>query len=212
MKAGIWGAGFVAHTHAEAIRGENISIGAVVDADLKSAAEFADKWGVEAFGSDSAILFADDIKVVHVCTPPSLHYEMVKRLLDAGKHVLCEKPLCFENEQAERLVRFAKEKGLICAVNYNVRFHQACQKALEIVSSPDFGRVLLVHGNYLQEFHALPAPTGWRYESGLAGKMRAVTEIGSHWMDIAQYVSGKKITHVSAVFANYNPTRAWITA
>ena len=208
MKAGIWGAGFVAHTHAEAIKGESVSIGAVVDVDLQCAKDFADKWDVETYGSDESILFRDDITVVHVCTPPNLHYEMIMKLLDAGKHVLCEKPLCLENEQAEELVRYAKEKSLLCAVNYNVRFHQACQKAMEIVSSADFGPVYLIHGSYLQEFHVLPNPYGWRYDPVLAGKMRAVTEIGSHWMDIAQCISGKTITHVSAVFGNFNPTRS----
>jgi len=207
MKAGIWGAGFIAHTHAEALKGEGVTLGAVVDVDLKCAAELAGRWGAEAYSTDSDILFRDDITAVHVCTPPNLHYEMVKQLLDAGKHVLCEKPLCFENEQAEKLVLVAKEKSLVCAVNYNVRYHGACQTAMEIVSSADFGKVLLVHGSYLQEFHALPAQTGWRYSAELAGKMRAVTEIGSHCMDISQYISGKKITHVSAMFANFHPTR-----
>jgi len=207
MKAGIWGAGFVAHTHAEAIKGENVPIGAVVDVDLLCAKDFADKWGAETYGFDASILLRDDITVVHVCTPPNLHYEMVMQLLEAGKHVLCEKPLCLESDQADELVRYAKEKGLICAVNYNVRFHQACQKAMEIVSSDDFGPVFLIHGSYLQEFHVLPNPHGWRYDPVLAGKMRAVTEIGSHWMDIAQYISGKSLTFVSAVFGNFNPTR-----
>ena len=207
MKAGILGAGFVAHTHAAAIKGENVTIGAVVDIDLQNAGDFADKWGAETYDTDASVLLEDDITVVHVCTPPNLHYEMVKNLLEAGKHVLCEKPLCLENSQAEELASYAKDKGLICAVNYNVRFHQACQEAAKIVSAEDFGPVYLIHGSYLQEFHVLPNPTGWRYDPKLAGKMRAVTEIGSHWMDIAQYISGKKITMVSAVFGNFNPSR-----
>ena len=207
MKAGIWGAGFVAFTHAEAIRNENVCIGAVVDSNQQRAEEFASKWEIEKYGTDPSILFEDDITVVHVCTPPNLHYEMVMKLLEAGKHVLCEKPLCLENNQAEELVKYAESKSLVCAVNYNVRFHQACSKALEVVSSPDFGQVLLIHGSYMQEFHVLPAPMDWRYDQTLAGNMRAVTEIGSHWMDIAQYISGKKITQVSATFENFYPTR-----
>lgn len=208
MKAGIWGTGVVARTHAEAIIGENVKIGAVVDIDLLCAEEFAKKWGAESFSGDPAILMTDDIKVVHVCTPPNLHYKMVLKLLDAGKHVLCEKPLCLEDKEADELVRIAKEKGLVCAVNYNVRFHQACQKAAEVISSPGFGPVTLIHGSYLQEFHAFPAPMGWRYDTEAAGKMRAVTEIGSHWMDLAEFISGKKITHVSALFKNFHPSRA----
>jgi len=207
MKIGIWGAGFVAHTHTEAIKGEGVEIFAVVDNDLQQAAEFANKWGIAHFGSDPAILLGDDISVVHVCTPPVFHYDMVLKLLDAGKHILCEKPLCLDNEQADELARRANEKRVVCAVNFNVRFHQACKKAVEIVSTPDFGSVYLIHGSYMQEFHALPAWSGWRYDPELAGKMRAVTEIGSHWMDIAQCISGKRITHVSAILRNFNPTR-----
>jgi len=207
MKVGIWGAGFVAHTHAEAIRGEGLCIGVVVDDDLQRANEFAEKWGVESYDTNPAILLSDDITVVHVCTPPVFHYDMVLQLIDVGKHILCEKPLCLENYQADELVRRAKERGVVCAVNFNIRFHQACKRAKEIVSGFDFGSVLLVHGNYMQEFHALPALRDWRYDPALAGKMRAVTEIGSHWMDIAQCISGKRITHVSAVFKNYHPIR-----
>ena len=207
MKVGIWGAGFVAQTHAEALRGEGISIDAVVDSDLERAKEFAEKWGVEKYSTESDILFDEDITVVHVCTPPTLHYEMVLQLLNAGKNILCEKPLCLDNEQADELAKHAKEKGVVCAVNFNVRFHHACKKAAEIVSDNDFGSILLVHGSYMQEFHALPAWLDWRYDTALAGQMRAVTEIGSHWMDIAQYISGKRITHVSAVFKNSFPVR-----
>jgi len=208
MKAGIWGTGVVAHTHAEAIIGDGVPIGAVVDIDLLRAEAFAELWGAEKYDRDSSILFSDDITVVHVCTPSNLHYEMVMKLLESGKHVLCEKPLCLEVAQANEIVRYAKEKSLICAVNYNVRFHDACRRAIEVVASPDFGPIHLIHGSYLQEFHSFPAPMGWRYDNIAAGKMRAVTEIGSHWMDLAEYISGIKITHVSAVFRNFHPTRA----
>jgi predicted dehydrogenase len=132
---------------------------------------------------------------------------MVSSLIKAGKHILCEKPLCFDEDEAEKLVSLAKEHNVVCATNFNVRFHMACQKAKQIVNDENFGRVLLVHGNYLQEFHALPAPMGWRYNETLAGTMRAVTEIGTHWVDIAQYVSGKKIVAVSAQFGCFNTVR-----
>lgn len=207
MKAGIWGTGNVAATHAEALKAAGIQIGAVVDVDSGKARSFAQKWGADSHGTEEGILFAEDITTVHVCTPPNLHYEMVMKLLNAGKHVLCEKPLCFEDAQAEELARTAREKGLVCAINFNVRFHMACQRAKEVVSTEDFGPVLLVHGNYLQEFNAFPAPLDWRYNPVLAGRMRAVTEIGTHWMDIAQYISGKKITAVSALFGNFHPQR-----
>lgn len=207
MNVAIIGAGEIANTHAEALKASGIFIEAVVDAKYEVAERFAKKWGIPNYGTDDSIVYTDSIQVVHVCAPPNLHYEMVSALIKAGKHVLCEKPLCFEDAQAEELAAMAKEYGVVCATNFNVRFHMACQKAKQLVDDGEFGRVLLVHGNYLQEFHALPAPVGWRYNHALAGRMRAVTEIGTHWFDIAQFISGKKIKAVSAQFANCSPTR-----
>lgn len=207
MKVGIWGTGNIANTHAEALKGIGITIGAVVNRSYEKAKEFAERWGVEAYGIDPKILMNDGIEVVHVCTPPNLHYEMVKTLLNNGKHVLCEKPLCFENWQADELYKLSVEKKRLCAINFNVRYHVACQKAKQLIDSEDFGRVMLVHGNYLQQFNAFPASMDWRYDQKLAGRMRAVTEIGSHWVDIAQFLSGKKIEAVSALFGRFNPRR-----
>lgn len=207
MKAAIWGCGNIAETHAQAIKAMGVELAAVVDVNADRAQSFAAQFQAANFGTNAALLFAPEIDVVHVCTPPNLHYEMVMQLLQHSKHVLCEKPLCFENKQAQEIADLAKQQGCICAINFNVRFHMACQKAKQIVNDAGFGPVMLVHGNYLQEFNAFPAPLDWRYNPQLAGKMRAVTEIGSHWVDIAQYISGKKIEAVSAIFGKYNPTR-----
>ncbi|MCI5699645.1 MAG: Gfo/Idh/MocA family oxidoreductase [Lachnospiraceae bacterium] len=207
MKTGIWGAGYIAHTHAEALLAAGITVAAIVDVNEKKAKAFAEKYNIEKWGCDPLILLDEEIRTVHVCTPPNYHYDMVMLLLDHGKNVLCEKPLCFENAQAEKLVKKAKERGVVCAVNFNVRFHMACQKARKLVESDAFGRVNLIHGSYLQEFHALPAPLDWRYNTALAGRMRAVTEIGTHWMDIARYISNQKIKAISANFGNFYPER-----
>lgn len=206
-KAAIWGTGSIANLHAQAIIASGISIGAVVNINSEKAHEFAVRWGASRWGSDPNLLLDDDIIAVHVCTPPNLHYEMVRFLLENKKHVLCEKPLCLEPWQAEELVALAEENKLTCAVNLNVRYYPACQRARQLVREPDFGPVLLIHGSYLQEFHALPAPTDWRYNEKLAGQMRAVTEIGTHWLDLAEYVSGKRILMLSALLGNFHPTR-----
>ncbi len=207
MKTGIWGAGNIAHTHAEALLAAGITAAAIVDVDEEKAKAFAEEFHIKKWGCDPSILLEEEIQTVHVCTPPNLHYEMVMQLLEHRKNVLCEKPLCFEDVQAEELVRKAKERGVVCAINFNVRFHMACQKARKLVESDAFGRVNLIHGNYLQEFNAFPAPIDWRYNTKLAGRMRAVTEIGTHWMDIAQYISGQKVKAVSANFGRFYPER-----
>lgn len=205
--AAIWGAGGIANTHMDALRSNGIAVAAVVSRTEDGARAFAQRWGIPRWGTDPAMLFTPEIDCVHICTPPNLHYEMAVTLLEQGKHVLCEKPLCFSDEQARRLARLAARTGRVCAVNFNVRFHTACQAARKAVQAPDFGRVLLIHGSYLQEFGALPAPVDWRMNPQLAGRMHAVTEIGSHWMDLAQWISTRRITAVSAQFDHFHPTR-----
>lgn len=207
IKAGVWGAGNIAHTHAEALKAMGIEIGAVVDANEEKARLFAEKYHIGKWGTDPAILLEEGIVSVHVCTPPNLHYTMVSQLLDHKKNVLCEKPLCFNNEEAKKLKEQAKKSGVACAINFNVRFHMACQKAKSLVEAGALGRINLIHGSYLQEFNAFPAPLDWRYQTALAGRMRAVTEIGTHWLDISQYISGKRITALSANFGCFYPER-----
>lgn len=205
--AAIWGAGFIAGTHVDALRANGINISLIVSRTLEGAESFARSHGISNWSDDAELLFAPDIDCVHICTPPNLHYEMAKKLLLRGKNVICEKPLCLDVSQAKELCELAEERGLICGVNFNVRFHDACIRAKELASAPEFGRVLLIHGSYLQEFGAMPTAKTWRYNERMAGKMHAVTEIGSHWMDIAEYISGRRITAVSAQFDSFHPIR-----
>ena len=122
--------------------------------------------------------------------------------------MVCEKPLSLDVEEAAELAKLAAESGRLCAVCFNSRFHLACQKARQLIEEGSFGRPLLIHGNYLQEFHALPSPKDWRYNEAVAGRMRAVTEIGSHWLDLAQYISGLRAQAVSATFGRFWPRRS----
>lgn len=205
--AAILGAGFISHSHAEALRYCGIRICAVVDSSEKTAAEFAEKWGIEKYSTSKELLFSEEITSVHICTPPHTHYRIVKELLKAGKNVLCEKPLCLDPEEAAELEALADSLNIKCGVNLNVRFHQMSDRIKDLVQGSDFGAIRLVHGQYLQQFHLLPCPYGWRYIPEIAGPMRAVTEIGTHWFDIIQYITGKKITDVSALFGNFQPYR-----
>ncbi len=207
MKAGIWGTGGVAATHAQSLALAGVTLAAVVDRDAAKAAAFGQRWNAERAGTDPALLWDGEIDAVHICTPPALHFEMALEALEHGKHVLCEKPLCLTGREAAKLAAVAKAKGLHTAVNFNVRYHMACRRGAELVKSADFGPVQLIHGSYLQEFHAFPAHCDWRYNEKLAGPMRAVTEIGSHWIDLAQYISGRQVRRVSARFLCHNPTR-----
>lgn len=205
--AAILGAGFISHSHAEALRYCGIQICAVVDSSEPAAKAFAEKWGIRTYGTEEKLLFSDEITSVHICTPPHTHYAIAKKLLRAGKHVLCEKPLCLDPAEAAELAELADSLGLTCGINLNVRFHQMSERIKSLVQSSSFGPLRLIHGQYLQQFHLLPCPYGWRYRPEMAGPMRAVTEIGTHWFDIIQYITGEKITEVSALFGNFRPRR-----
>lgn len=207
MKAAIIGGGFAGNMHAAAIRSCGIELAAVVTTREESARRFAEEWNIPRWGTAAELALDDDIDAVHICTPPSTHAKYAKAALLAGKNVFCEKPLCFSTAEAYELAELAEKSGKSCTVTYNVRYHMAVQKARELILGGTFGRPLLIHGSYLQEFHVLPANYDWRYDPELSGSMRAVTEIGSHWIDTAQYISGLKVTDVSAFFGNFFPER-----
>lgn len=206
-KVVIMGAGFISHSHAQALKNCGIEIYGIVDKVEEVAKNFAKKWNIPHYCTSEELAFEKEVTTVHICTPPNTHYSLVKRLLQYEKNVICEKPLCFSSEEAKELANLAREKNRKCAINLNVRFHNMSSKIKEMVQDKSFGKPYLIHGTYLQQFHLLPTLYNWRYQDELAGKMRAVTEIGTHWFDIVQYVTGLKIRKVSACFGNFNPSR-----
>ena len=202
-KVGILGTGWVATYHVQALSQLGVEISAVVGSTAEKAEAFAREWNIPNFGANPEILVAPEIGAVHICTPPHKHYEQICLLLAHGKHIFCEKPLTLSATEAEKLAKMAEESQCICTVGFNVRSFQRCRQARELVQEETLGRLLLIHGSYLQEFGAEPAMWSWRYESDL----HAVTEIGSHWLDLAQYISGEKITAVSALLDRFHPIR-----
>ena len=207
MRVAIVGAGLIAHAHAQAVKGLGHHLELIVSRTADKAASFAQQWNIPSFSTNFEDVLADNIDSVHICTPPALHYQMIKKALNANKHIICEKPMVLKPEEAKELLALAKAKNRVGAVNFNVRFHEACQRAKAFIETPEFGTIRLIHGSYLQEFHALPEEYGWRYQKELAGDMRATTEIGSHWIDLVRYWTGLEIEAVSANFANFNPIR-----
>ena len=207
MKIAIVGSGNIANIHAQELTGMGRKLSVVVGTVETEARAFQEKWGIEEYSPDFSRVLQDDITTVHVCTPPTLHYEMVKMLILAGKNVICEKPLCTTADQAKELYELSREKGVVTAVNFNVRYHEACQSFRGKIESGELGRFILLHGTYEQEFHVLPADYMWRYIDDVAGPMRATTEIGSHWIDLARFLTGCEIESVSATYGKFTPTR-----
>ena len=208
INVGVVGVGFIGVAHIEALRRlNNVEVTAIMDQD-DDIEKKAGQLGVDKWFSDYGKLLQDsDIDCVHICTPNYLHYEMTKEALLAGKHVVCEKPLTTNVSESEELVELAEKKGVINAVNFNIRFYPLMHELNAAIQKGEMGEIYSVHGSYLQDwlFHA--TDYNWRLEKVLSGDSRAVADIGSHWMDLTEFVTGLQITEVFADFATFHQIR-----
>ncbi len=151
-----------------------------------------------AFDSVQALIADPDIDVVHVCTPNATHADIARAALLAGKHVICEKPLATTSADALSLVDLAAERGLVAAVPFVYRFHPMAREARARAARGDTGRLLSVHGAYLQDWLATPHDDDWRVDASLGGPSRAFADIGSHLVDLVEFVSGDRIVRLNA--------------
>jgi predicted dehydrogenase len=209
LKTAIIGAGFMGRTHAEAVRRlGTVEVAAVVGVSEQEARSFAASLGVEKWSADYRIVLADpEIDAVHVCTPNALHHPISKAALEAGKHVLCEKPLTLSVAEAEELVALAKAKNLANCVNHNLRYYPVLQQARRMIENGDLGEILIVQGTYSQDWLLYDTDFNWRIESKDNGALRAMGDIGSHWMDLVQHLTGLKITSLCADLATFHKIR-----
>lgn len=208
IKAGVIGVGFIGIAHVEALRRLNfVSVDAIAG-NAPLIAEKAAQLGFDNYYEDYRELLADqEIECVHICTPNYLHYQISKEALLAGKHVVCEKPLTTRKAEAEELVELTLEKGLVHATCFNVRFYPLMHELNSIIKNGNLGDIFSVHGSYLQDWLFHPTDYSWRLEPELSGNSRAVADIGSHWIDLVEFVTGLKISEVMADLATFHPTR-----
>jgi predicted dehydrogenase len=208
IKTGVIGIGFIGIAHIEALRRlNNVEVVAIAE-DSDGAEEKAAKLGVPKLYTNYKDLLNDSgIDSVHICTPNYLHYEMSKEALLAGKHVICEKPLTTSVSNSAELVELAEKQNLVNAVNFNIRFYPLIHELNAVIKKGGLGDIFSVHGSYLQDWLFHPTDYNWRLEKGLSGDSRAVADIGSHWMDLTEFVTGLKITGVFADFATFHKVR-----
>ena len=204
IRAGVVGTGFIGVVHVDALRRIGVEVAGVVGSTPDRAAA---KGIAPAYPSYEAMLADDTVSAVHLTTPNDLHYAQAKQALAAGKHVVCEKPLAMTSEESEELVELAERSGLVHCTNFNIRFYPLVQEARERVRSGDLGAVWNVHGGYLQDWLATPEDWNWRLEPARGGDLRAVGDIGSHWLDLAQFLTGTRIVEVFADLATTIPVR-----
>ena len=208
LRAGIAGAGFIGAVRARSARRAGARLAGVAASSPESAQQAARALGAErAFASAEALVEDPGIDVVHVCTPNHLHLRLAEAALAAGKHVVCEKPLALDAAGARRLVEAAAGSGLQAAVPFVYRYYPTVREARQRVRDESTGDVRLLHGAYLQDWLLRPEDDNWRVDEALGGRSRAVADVGSHWCDLAQFISGHRITRVSARLLTAVPER-----
>ncbi len=207
MNAILIGCGLIAGTHVRALNVLGHRVTWVVGRDEERTGRFAQEYGIPNHTTVLSQALSSDAASAHICTPPSSHSELIKECFLAGKHVISEKPLTLSASEAQSLCMLQQKTGQIGAVCLNVRFYPANQEAARCVREGRIGKPLILSGSYLQEFHAPPHDDGWRFNPLESGDQRAISEIGTHWIDLAYAWTGKRVTAVSASLGNWYPVR-----
>ncbi len=208
LNAAIAGTGFIGRVHARSLRLAGVDLVGVAASSPESAAAAAAELGADrAYDTAEDLVRDERVDVVHVCTPNHLHLPLAEAALAAGKHVICEKPLALDAAGAHRLVDAAAESGLQAAVPFVYRYYPTVREARERVGSGQTGPLRLLHGTYLQDWLLRPDDANWRVDEELGGASRAFADIGSHWCDLAEFVSGHRITRLSARMLTAVPER-----
>jgi predicted dehydrogenase len=194
----ILGAGMIGEVHRRAA----VLAGATVVGVLASSPErsrlVAESWGVEHAYADIDEVAAGDAEIVHICTPNASHVPYAVALMEAGKHVLCEKPLGVGLADAQQAYEVAERTGVVNTMPLTYRFHPMAREMRARVQSEEFGAVNLIHGSYLQDWLLDPRATSWRVDPKEGGPSRAFGDIGSHWCDLVEWVTGDRIAELVA--------------
>lgn len=206
-RVGIIGSGFIGSVHVEAVRrlgvGEFVALTEKVDAKGKADALYIPNY----FDDYKKMIDTMDLDMVHICTPNNTHHEMSTYALRKGVNVICEKPMCRTIEEGEDMVKVAKESGLVNAINFHNRFYPMTYEMKEKVKMGHVGEIWSVHGVYLQDWLFHDTDYNWRIDPAFSGSTRAVADIGSHWIDLAETITGLKVIEVFADFATFHKTR-----
>ena len=210
LKVGIIGMGFIGGSHVEAVKRTGIAdMYAVTDTDFDLARMKAEQHGVATCcASVDEMLENDEIQVIHNCTPNNLHLSINEKIIRAGKHVFSEKPLAMSSAESAKLVALlGEDPDTVAGVNFNYRMNPLVQDMKNRVLAGEIGKPVLVHGSYLQDWLLYDTDYNWRVEAEIGGASRCVSDIGSHWMDTVQTVTGSKIVEVCANIMTTVPVR-----
>lgn len=210
IKVGIIGMGYIGESHIEAVRRIGCcELYAVADTNAELARAKAEYYGIErCYASVEELLADPNIDAVHNCTPNFLHLAINKEIIKSGKHLLSEKPLCTTYEEAAELVELKKQyPNSVAAVNFNYRLNPMVQEMRSRIADGKIGDVRIITGSYQQDWLLYDTDYSWRLEPEVSGNSCAIADIGSHWMDSIQHVTGHKIVEVMADVKTMIPVR-----
>lgn len=209
MNVAVVGSGLIGPVHVEALRRLGVPVRGILGSTPEKSRAAADKLGLEkAYASYSELLHDEAITVVHITSPNRFHHEQVKGALEAGKHVVCEKPLAMTSKESAELVTLARRRpGQVTAVNYNIRFYPLSLEARARVRRGELGDIFHVRGAYVQDWLLLPDDFNWRVLAEEGGAVRAVGDIGTHWLDLLTFITGLEVEAVLADLKTVHPVR-----
>lgn len=207
IRTAIFGTGFMGRTHLEALRRvENVEIAAIVGRNPVAARQLGAAFDVPRL-SPEAVMRDHAIQAVHLCTPNALHYSMAREALRAGKHVLCEKPLAISAAEAKELADLAAKKDLRNAVCHNLRYYPMVQQMRRMREAGELGDILVVQGTYSQDWLLYETDWNWRVDSKAGGPSRCMADVGSHWFDMAEHLTGLRVRALCADLQTFHTTR-----
>jgi predicted dehydrogenase len=207
--AAVVGTGFIGPVHVEALRRAGVRVKGALGSSPEKSRRAMESWGLEtAYENYEALLADPEIDVVHITSPNRFHLVQTLAALEAGKHVVCEKPLGMTSAETAQLVEAARlHPNQICAVNYNVRFYPLCLHARAMARRGEIGRVFHLHGWYQQDWLLKETDFNWRVLAEEGGDLRAVGDVGTHWLDLITFITGLEVDEVCADLATVHPTR-----
>ena len=202
LTAAVAGAGFIGPVHIEALKRLSVRVKGILDETPEKSEKGRQTLGLEkAYGSFEELLADPEVDAVHLAVPNVMHFPMAKQALLAGKHVMCEKPLGMNTEETKELVELAATTGLSAAVCHNIRFYPLNLEVRDRIQQGKMGKIISVAGSYVQDWLLFDTDYNWRVLSDQGGALRAVADIGTHWMDLVTSVTGLE---VDSVFADLN--------
>jgi predicted dehydrogenase len=208
LGAAVVGTGFIGPVHVEALRRLGRPVLGVAASSPERSRAVAERLGLpRGYDSLEAVLADPLVGVVHLATPNALHFAQCQRVLAAGKHVVCEKPLAMTGAETAELLSLSERAGVACAVCYNTRFYPLNLEARRRIADGQMGAVYHVSGSYHQDWLLYETDFNWRVQSDQGGALRAVADIGTHWLDLVQFVTGLAVESVCADLRTFLPTR-----